>query len=108
MILRDSVTRLRAPLTSGGYGNQKRDWAAATSTSYPAAVQPVSSAEEVVDQVRTATRWRLFLPRSADLLASDRIEWDGGTYEVEGDVERWKRFGRLHHLEAVLFRVTQG
>lgn len=108
MLLRDSVVRRRAPLIAGGYGTQVRDWPNATSVTYPAEVQPVSSTEDVVDQQRTITRWRLWLAPTDDLAATDRIEWDGGTYEVDGDVERWKRHGRQHHLRAVLVRVTQG
>lgn len=108
MILRDQVVRRRAALVSSGYGNQAPDWPNATSVTYPAEVQPISSTEDVVDQDRTVTRWRLFLDSAADVVATDRIEWDGNTYQVDGDVERWKRRGILHHLEAVLLKVTQG
>lgn len=108
MLLHDQVTRLRAGLTEGPYGNETRDWDNATSATYSAEVQPVSSTEDIVNQQQTITRWRLFLPASADLEATDRIVWDGDTYEVDGDVERWKRRGVLHHLEAVLMRVEQG
>lgn len=108
MILRDRVTRLRAELVEGDYGNETRDWANATSVDYPAEVQPVSSTEDVVNQQRTETRWRVFLPASADLEATDRITWDGDTFEVDGEVERHKARGRLHHVEAVLLRVEQG
>lgn len=112
MNLRDTVIRRRALQTATGYGNTRRDWANATIQPYPAEVQPFpgasSSSEDVVDQNRTTTRWRIFLGPDADLAATDRIEWDGLTYEVDGDVERWKRRGRLHHLEAILIKITQG
>jgi len=108
VILRDRVVRLRAPLISGGYGNQTRDWANATSTIYPAAVGPLSSAEDVVDQQQTTTRLRLILPAPADVIAADRITWDGQTYNIDGEVVAVKRRGRPHHLEAVIIKVTQG
>ncbi|GAB7039706.1 MULTISPECIES: phage head completion protein [Catenuloplanes] len=108
MQLRDRITRLRAPLIADGYGNQGPDWPAAVTAVLRASVQPASSTEDVVDEQRTVTRWRVWLPRTADLLATDRIEWDGQTYEVEGDVEHWKDRGQLHHLEAVMIKVTQG
>lgn len=108
MVLYDTVTRRRAALVAGPYGSQTLDWPNATSVVYRAEVQPVSSTEDVVNQQRTVTRWRLFLGPDADLLATDRIEWDGGTFEVDGEVERWKRRGVLHHLEAVLMRVQGG
>jgi hypothetical protein len=106
VVLSETVIRRRAPLVDGPYGNQVRDWENAPPVTYPAEVQPVSSAEDVVDQQRTVTRWRLFLGPGADLEATDRIEWDGATYEVDGDVERWERRGVLHHIEAVLMRVN--
>lgn len=105
MRLGDQVTRVRAELVDIGYGNQGRDWNNTTEQPYAAEVQPVSSTEDVVNQQQTVTRWRLFLGPDADLEATDRIVWDGDTYEVDGDVERWKRRGVLHHLEAVLMRV---
>jgi len=108
VILRDRVARLRASLISAGYGNQAPDWANATSTSYPAAVGPLSSVEDVVDQQQTTTRLRLILPASADVAAADRIVWAGQTYEIDGEVIAVKRRGRTHHLEAVLIKVTQG
>lgn len=107
MILHDTVTRQRATTVSDGYGNQAADWANPDSADYPASVQPMTNDEDVVDQNRTVTRWRLFLDPTADVTATDRIEWDGDVYEVDGDIERWKRRGRLHHLQAVLMKVTQ-
>lgn len=108
MILRDRVTRLRAVLTSDDYGNQARDWATASAVDYPAEVGPTSTTEDVDDQQRTTTRWRAILPPLADVEATDRIRWDGQDFEVDGEVECWKRRGRPHHVEAVLLKVTQG
>lgn len=108
VILRDRVTRLRAPLVRDAYGNETRDWDGAAELGLPAAVGPMSTAEDVDDQQRTTTRWRIILPPSVDVEATDRIRWDGFTFEVDGEVERWKRRGRPHHVEAVLLKVIQG
>lgn len=108
MILRDQVARLRAPLVAGGYGNQAPDWPHATSVTYPAAVGPLTTSEDVVDQQQTTIRLRLILPASADVAAADRIVWGGQTYEIDGEVVAVKRRGRIHHHEAVLVKVTQG
>lgn len=107
MLLADSVTRLRATTTTDDYGNTVRDWGAPTSTPYAAEVQPLSAAENVVDQERLETRWRCWLYPTADVVATDRIAWDGATYEIEGDVEVWKQKGRLHHLKLILSKITQ-
>lgn len=107
-MLADSVTRRRAPLTSAGYGNQTRDWTTATSQAYPAWVSVVSSTEEVVGQPRTLTRWKCTVGPDADLAATDRIEWDGSTYEIDGDVERHKGPRGLHHQTVILMRAATG
>lgn len=108
MILHDTVTRLRAELVDGPYGNQQHDWANATSETYPAEVQPMPTSEDVASQQRVTTRFRVLLGPTADIEATDRIVWGGNTYEVDGDVLPWKRRGVLHHYEALLLRVEQG
>lgn len=107
-LLTDTITRRRAPLVTAGYGNQSRNWAAATSQAYPARVSPVSSTEDVVDQPRTLTRWKCTVGPDADLAATDRIEWDGATYEVDGEVEVHKGRRGPHHKTAILMRVATG
>lgn len=102
----DEVTVVRAPAAEGPYGSDDRDWSTASRTVTVATVQPLSSSEDTVEQERTVTRWRVFLPPDADVHAADRVEWDGVSYEVDGDVERWKRRGVLHHFELVMRRVT--
>lgn len=108
MRLPDRVSVLRGAVVTGSYGGADIDWSAPAVTVYPAVVQPVSSTEEVAAQQRTVTRWRLFLPPSADLRATDRVSWDGAQYEVDGDVQAWKRGGVPHHVEALLTRVSGG
>jgi Phage head-tail joining protein len=107
MIYHQEVSILRAPLVAGDYGNQDRDWQNAASTTSPAEIQPIKAGEAVVNEQRTITRWRVFLPASSNLVSTDRVSWAGATYEVDGEVEQWTRRRRLHHLEAVLQRVRQ-
>lgn len=104
----DEVTRARAALVPGPYNSQVPDWPGAGRDRFPASVQPLSSSEDVVQQQRTETRWRVFTVPGAQFRATDRVEWDGGTYEVDGDVEVHKRAGITHHLELVISRVEQG
>jgi hypothetical protein len=111
-LLQDQITIVRAGLIPGPYGSDDRDWAHATRTVVDAYVRPVSSTEDVVLQQRTETRWKATLDRYADLQATDRVEWDddGGlkTYEVDGEVERHRLHGAVHHQAAVLQRITGG
>lgn len=98
----------RAPLVADGKGNQIRDWTTATTSSSPYAyVQPVSSDENDLNQDRIVSRWRIFLPSAADVLATDRIVFDGETYQIDGEVQTWDT-GRPHHAEAYLKKVAGG
>jgi hypothetical protein len=103
---RDSITRVRAPLVTDEYGTptSERDWANATETViegcgvYPVAGKEVTEAREAI-----VTRYKVFAPGGTDLLASDRIIFDGKTYEVDGDVTDWTMGSE--HVEALLRRV---
>lgn len=106
----DSVTVVRAPLVAGRYGGQTRDWTTATRTAYDGVcVQPVSSTEDVRDRELLVGRFTLFTSRGSDidLLATDRVEWNGITLQVDGDPNRWPMpGGGIHHVEASLKQVT--
>lgn len=109
LLAAEKVTIVRAgAATEDAYGNSQPGWATATRTDVWGTVQPLSSSEDVVNLDRTVTRWRLFLPPGADITARDRVEWQAGTFEVDGDVERWSARGAEHHVEAVLQRITEG
>jgi hypothetical protein len=111
MRFRDTGTRLRGVTVPGDYGNPASiDWTEATlnKLDLPCEFQPESSDEDVVQQERTESRWRLFLPAGADMTAKDRWRFDSVDYEVDGEVEPWRRSGREHHREARLLRVSGG
>lgn len=105
--------RVRAPLVADRYGNKKRDWAAAERLTLagvnvqPAGSPPVSD-EDTVDRQTTVTGWRLYSSpgRDVDLLETDRLEYDGMTFEVDGKVGRWRIGTRVHHVEADLKEIS--
>lgn len=96
-MLSDTITRQRAPLIAGGYGNQSRDWANATTADLPCYVSFVSSTEEVVNLNETQTRGKVTVGPDADIEPTDRIVHLGITYDVEGDLMPSLRRGVLHH-----------
>lgn len=106
----DTVTVVRAPEVAGRYGGQSRDWSHATRTTYQSvSVQPVSSTEDVRDRELLVGKFTLFTSRGQDidLLATDRIEWNGLTLQVDGDPNRWPMpGGGVHHVEASLKQVS--
>jgi len=106
MQLHDTVTRLRAPLVSAGYGNSARDWPAAVSQDFLVHWSTKTTTEVVGDEAKTVTRTKIFGGPDLALEATDRIVFQGETYEVDGDVMNSYRFGQLHHVRAMLRRVA--
>lgn len=107
----DTVTLVRAPLVVDKYGNPttQRDWGKATRTTYASvSVQPDVSTEDTGDRSTVITGWQLRTPKGRDFpaLATDRVEYDGMTLEVDGEVGRYHMGGRVHHVELRLKRVS--
>lgn len=107
----DTITVVRAEYVTDKYGNptSERDWENATrSVVGGVSVQPDASTEATGDRGTIITGWRLFTPRGRDLdlLATDRVEFDGMTLEVDGEIGRYRMAGRVHHIEARLKKVT--
>lgn len=97
-----TVTVRRATVTEDDYGNPVRNWATATSTPVAGcSVQPVIGDEVTVGRDTIVSRWKLYAPDETDLIASDRVEFDGSAYDVDGEVQRWD-FPPMSHLTALL------
>lgn len=114
MMFLQTIVRVRAPVITDRYNNRKRDWDnAARLTVEGVNVQPAGarsqSVEETVDRQTTVTAWSLQTREGVDLdlLATDRVEFDGMTLEVDGKVGRWPDpfTGAVHHIEARLKEV---
>ncbi|MBL3808517.1 hypothetical protein ACFWFV_14060 [Streptomyces diastaticus] len=108
---RDTIVRVRAPMATDPYGNPRRDWANAERTPMPGwRVQPVQGARqtaaETIPREGLERSRRLFGPISADIESTDRIEWQGEVWVIDGDVDRWRGpTGRLAHTELLMQRM---
>jgi hypothetical protein len=84
--------------------------APATRTAYQGvSVQPAGSTEDVRDRELLVGKYMLYTSRGfdIDLLATDRVEWNGITLQVDGDPNRWPApGGGVHHVEAALKQVS--
>lgn len=105
-----TVVRRRAPLVDDGWGNQTRDWGQAVDTELVGVnVQPNNQNEDdgVLRTVVT-TSWRVQSAPGVDLdvVASDRVVYDGVECEVVGEVARWTdpAVGGIHHVEFTIRR----
>lgn len=113
MMFGDSVTVVRPTVTRDRWDNDVADWAAATRTVvHGVVVMPTSQIEDATgNRVAVTSGWRLFTApgRDMDLRATDRVEWQGMSLEVLGEVARYPhpiRPGHVHHVEAQLQQVT--
>lgn len=103
-----TITRLRATERQSDYGNTTElDWTTPARTDIDGcSVQPASSDEFTIDRDSFTTRLIAYVPSSAELRASDRVEWQGITYDIDGDVLRWD-FGALSHIVINLRRSDE-
>jgi hypothetical protein len=104
-----SVVVLRAGAKASDYGNVAvLDWSSPTRTTVTGcSVQPPGgeTGQYTIDRDSTETELTVFLPWETDVLADDRVEFDGAQYQIVGDVARWQ-FGALAHKVVYLQRST--
>lgn len=102
-----TVIRLRASVVEDAYHNQVLDWDNPTRMVIPGCrVQPLDTDAYDADRNAVIVRLRLILPPGVDVVSTDRIEWRGAPYELDGAVgEVDSATGALAHGEAILRKV---
>ncbi|MDX3839556.1 hypothetical protein [Streptomyces europaeiscabiei] len=114
MVFHQTIVRVRAGTRTDRGGNTVPDWAAYKVSRLPVSqvsVQPATQAEDNdATRSQVVTGWQVISAPGvdADIQAKDRIEWDGMTLEVIGEVGRYLDFGdgSTHHIEFVMRRAT--
>lgn len=83
---KQTVTVLDAPLVTGAYNKQVRDWSAATPTEVRRCTVDITGATETKNASdQTVTTARLDLPARAPRVTEwMRVAWQGRTWEVDG------------------------
>jgi len=106
---RQTLGRIRATTADDGHGNQTRDWAAATTELIPGwSVQPGATDELLAGRDATLIQWTAYGPGTADVLGSDRIQFAGTVYEIDGEPARWPSpTGALDHV-VLLLKTWEG
>ncbi|MFE9099850.1 DUF6093 family protein [Actinomadura geliboluensis] len=108
-VLSDEIVIVRAPLLTG-YGNSLvYDWANATRTTVAAGLQPGNSIEQTGARDKVTTFYTVFVAAGTDVKVTDRVEWGGRTWEVDGEPKAWPQpeTGTTHHIQFTL-RSDQG
>ncbi|WP_262702047.1 MULTISPECIES: hypothetical protein [Streptomyces] len=117
MFFFDTVTRVRAGTRTDRGGNTVPDWTTATRAPVDQLnIQPTGAAPGASSEIQTPERdavisgWRVQSEPGTwpDITAMDRIEWNGMTLEVDGEVGRWSDplNGSPHHIEFTMKRAT--
>jgi hypothetical protein len=111
----DTIVRLRATLQRDPTDNTLyRDWdAPATLTIARCNLQTTALSDKLrrtdnAEREFSETFARVYAPPDADVVGTDRIEFEGRVWEVMGEPMVWRTFtGRPHHL-AFLIRLWVG
>ncbi|MFF9240103.1 hypothetical protein ACF1AL_14890 [Streptomyces sp. NPDC014801] len=107
-----TAVRVRAGTKTDRGGNTIPDWSNPNRLTVSGLnIQPNAQSEKV-DEQRDATitgyRVQSAEGTAPDIKASDRIEWNGQTFEVEGEVASWPDLftDATHHIEFAMVRAT--
>ncbi|MFE7899175.1 hypothetical protein ACFU3E_16930 [Streptomyces sp. NPDC057424] len=114
MMFNQSAVRVRASTKTDRGGNTVPDWspgAVNRLTVTDLNIQPNTQAETDDEQrnaVVTGYRVQSAEGTSPDIKATDRIDWRGQIYEVDGEVAAWPELSTdaVHHIEFVMVRAT--
>lgn len=107
-----TAVRLRAGTKTDRGGNTIPDWSNPSRLTVSGLnIQP-NAQTETVDEQRTATitgyRVQSAEGTAPDIKATDRIEWNGQAFEVDGEVATWPDLftDTTHHIEFAMVRAT--
>jgi hypothetical protein len=101
---RQTIYRLRATVAEDDHGNDVPDWTAPDQkTIRGCAVEPGAPQEYLIGRDASRVQWFVMAPLCADVKSTDRVKWQGVTYEVSGQPAPWPSdSGRLDYLAVVL------
>ncbi len=112
MMFNQTAVRLRAGMKTDRGGNQIPDWSNPDRLTVTGLnIQPNNqseTADEQRDAVITGYRVQSAEGTAPDIKATDRIEWNGSTFEVDGEVAAWPDLftDSVHHIEFAMVRAT--
>lgn len=102
----DTVTRIRAGTTTRR-GSTEPDWSNVSELSITGcSMQPASTTLSQDGRVLGISEgYTCYFPSGSDVLAGDRISYDGNTYTIIGEPKTWTSpTGRVTHIQAQLER----
>lgn len=106
----DIVSILRGTETQDAYGSTIIDWSSPTTVvSGRASIQHFLTTEDDTDRQTTVEGLRLISDDPAlfnVIKPIDRVSYSAKIYEVDAEIQHWRLFGKVHHIEVYLKRVV--
>lgn len=94
-----TVTVMTAGQVTDDYHNVMSDWPSATSVVVTdCSVQPGIGAQIVLDREAITTLYTVWAPLGTPVSDTDRVDYAGTVYDIDGSVEHWAVGDRLDHL----------
>ena len=104
---KESITRIR-PGTKTLRGSEVPDWSESkvnTLTISGCSVQPATTSLSMDGRVLAINeQMTAYLPEGSDVLAGDRIVYNGETYEINGEPKKWTGAVNLSNIQLNLTR----
>lgn len=105
----DTIQIVRGTEVVDDYGSRRMDWSNPTVVAEgKASVQYFMTTEDNVERQTTIEGLRVISndPNLFDFLPTDRVVYAGEVYEVDAEVQQWRFFGKVHHIEVYIRKVT--
>lgn len=106
-MLCQQVTILTPAAATDRYGNVAADWSNASSRQVMAWVNQTGSTEDLINRDSTTTVGICYLPPGDPIAATDRIQVNGRTFQVDGQPNTADTPRGVHHIE-VRLRDVEG
>lgn len=110
MLFSNAVVNVkRAAVVTSSYNDKARDWdnASYAASGVAAEIQFQGTSETTDQRKQVVNLYRCLLPLGTDVRSTDRIEWDGSDYEVDGQPQPWSSpiVGATDHVRITLREV---
>lgn len=110
MLFSNAVVNVkRAAVVTSSLNDKTRDWANASyaASGVTAEIQFQGTTETTDQRKQVINLYRCLLPYGTDVRSTDRVEWDGTDYEVDGQPQSWSSpvVGATDHVRIVLREV---
>lgn len=110
MLFSNAVVNVkRAAVVTSSYNDKTRDWenASYAASGVAAEIQFQGTSETTDQRKQVVNLYRCLLPLGTDVRTTDRVEWDGTDYEVDGQPQPWSSpiVGATDHVRITLREV---